>query len=214
MTEVIHYREPNSPEMKARLSKIPPTPGVCIFIDLVNSTAIKYQTSMENWASLINNTFNAINLLNHFPDYFIKGIGDELMIYLPDRIFYGSELVQNYSTLLYEIYSTVENIRDFPIENVFLQCKVSLHHCEDSFNISFFEEHNDYYGKDIDFAARLNSIARSGEILISEEYYKKLLSENTPAFSSFSELISDALHMDFKGVGERSYRIVSASSAS
>jgi class 3 adenylate cyclase len=212
MAEVIHYREPNSPEMKARLAAIPPTPGVCIFIDLVDSTAIKYQIGMEDWASLINNTFNAINLLNHFPDYFIKGIGDELMVYLPDHVFYGSELVPNYFTLLYEMYSTVENIRDFPLENVFLQCKVSMHHCMDAYNISFFEEHNDYYGQDIDFSARLNSIARSGEILISEEYHQKLLAENNPTYPALSGLISDQLSMNFKGVGERKYRIVSTPS--
>ena len=33
----------------------------------------------------LNNTFNFISFLNDFPDNVVKGIGDEIMLYIPDE---------------------------------------------------------------------------------------------------------------------------------
>jgi len=76
MAIFIHDRNPNSNEIKEKLSQIPRYPGTCLFIDIVNSTEIKYQTGIAEWGQKINNTFNFLSLLNEFPDNVVKGIGD------------------------------------------------------------------------------------------------------------------------------------------
>jgi class 3 adenylate cyclase len=85
MAVYINSKNPNSTELDDLLSNLPTCPGTCIFIDIVNSTEIKYRTELKDWAKLLNNTFNFISFLNDFPNHIVKGIGDELMLYIPDE---------------------------------------------------------------------------------------------------------------------------------
>jgi class 3 adenylate cyclase len=172
MALFIHSKNPNSGDLDAQLAYLPRCPGTCIFIDVVNSTGIKYSFEPRVWIKMLNNTFNFISFLNDFPDHIVKGIGDELMLYIPDEELRSKQHITNHYRLLEEIYATLYNIKHFPASDLFLPCKVAIHHCTDVYNITYFENYNDYYGLDIDLAARLMSKAQMHRIVISEQYYQ------------------------------------------
>ena len=160
MVHFIHFRNPNSIEIEEKLKQLPKCPGTCFFIDIINSTDIKYKTELWQWGKKLNNTFNFISFLNDIPDNVVKGIGDELMFYIPDTKLKTKDFYNNYLSLLEEIFATLDNIKNYPIPDVFLNCKVSIHYCTEVYNITFIEGSNDYYGRDIDLTARLMSKAR------------------------------------------------------
>ncbi len=204
MSNFIHYRDPNSQEMQEHLSNLPTCPGTCIFIDITNSTAIKYKSGIAHWGRLLNNTFNLITFLNDFPDNIVKGIGDEIMLYIPDGVLKEKSTYTDYFSLLFEIYATLDNIKNFPLEDLFLNCKVGIHYCTDVYNITYFEKYNDYYGKDVDLSARLMSKSKVNRIVLSEKYYEKVQNdlEQNPAYrnSKLPSLISEKYIEDFRGV--------------
>ncbi len=113
MTHYLHYKDPNSPEMIGRLKELPKCPGVCFFIDLINSTNIKYKTEVVDWGRKLNNTFNFISFLNDFPDNVVKGIGDEIMLYIPDEELGKKSVYKDYFSILLELYATLDNIKNF-----------------------------------------------------------------------------------------------------
>lgn len=213
MALYIHDRNPNSNEIKEILSQTPKCPGTCLFIDIVNSTEIKYQTGIAEWGQKINNTFNFLSLLNEFPDNIVKGIGDEIMLYIPDDELRAKTGYNNYIGLLSELYSTLYNIKYFPNNKMFLECKMGIHYCTEAYNITFLEGANDFYGSDIDLSARLMSKAIANRIVISEDFYNKVTSdvsgnpqnEKDPAF----KLISSKYLEDFKGIPNSiEYRVI------
>ena len=55
-----------------------------------------------------------------------------------------------------------------------MDCKVSLHYCLNVYNITFLKGYNDYYGKDIDLAARLMSKSGKNRVVFSETFYSKV----------------------------------------
>jgi len=204
MAIYINEKDPASRDLVKVLNKIPTCPGTCIFIDLVESTGIKYKKGIGHWGKLINNTFNFISILNDFPENIVKGIGDELMIYIPDEALAQKESLNNHYAIIEELYSTLLNIKSFPVKNLFMDCKMSIHYCLNVYNISFLKSYNDYYGKDIDMAARLMSKSGKNRIVFSEAFYRKatedLVKMNIPAevtcLAEASGIISD----NFKGI--------------
>ena len=204
MATYIHFDDPASKELENILKGLKTCPGTCIFIDLVESTGIKYKQDIAYWGKLINNTFNFISLLNDFPDNIVKGIGDELMIYIPDDILAKKETFSDHYSIIEEIYATLDNIKSFPVKNVFMDCKVAVHYCTDVYNITFLKGYNDYYGKDIDLSARLMSKSGRNRIVFSEAFELKVkedilklnLREENTCLGLASELSSD----NFKGI--------------
>jgi len=204
MAVYINHKDPASGDLVKILNKIPTCPGTCIFIDLVESTGIKYKKGVGHWGRLINNTFNFISILNDFPENIVKGIGDELMIYIPDEMLAKKESLTNHYSIIEELYSTLLNIKSFPAKNLFMDCKIAMHYCSNVYNITFLKGYNDYYGKDIDMAARLMSKSGKNRIVFSEAFYQKaqedLLSLNIPeeytCLAQKSELVSE----NFKGI--------------
>jgi class 3 adenylate cyclase len=174
MALYINNKNPASRTLERKLNNVPPCPGTCIFIDLVESTGIKYKKGISHWGKLINNTFNFISLLNDFPDNIVKGIGDELMIYIPDEDLAKKETFSNHYSIIEELYATLHNIESYPVKNLFMNCKVALHYCTDVYNITFLKAYNDYYGKDIDLTARLMSKSGRNRIVFSETFYLKV----------------------------------------
>lgn len=209
----IHDRNPNSNEIKDRLNEIPKCPGTCLFIDIVNSTEIKYQTGIAEWGQKINNTFNFLSLLNEFPDNIVKGIGDEIMLYIPDDELKAKTGYNNYLGLLSELYSTLYNIKYFPNNKMFLECKMSIHYCTEAYNITFLEGANDFYGSDIDLSARLMSKAIANRIVISEDFYTKVKGDFVRNSQNENDhtykLISTKYLEDFKGIPKSTeYRVI------
>lgn len=213
MVHYIHYRDPNSSEIEKELEKIPKCPGTCFFIDVINSTDIKYKSELKDWGKRLNNTFNFISFLNDLPDNVVKGIGDELMLYIPDEDLFNKTSYNNYFGLIEEIYATIDNLMNYPIENTFLECKVAIHYCTDVYNISFFKNANDYYGMDIDLTARLMGKARANRIVMSEKFFTKvkndMIDKDIRLENTSLAGVSSVYMEDFKGVPwPTEYRII------
>ena len=204
MVHYIHFRDPTSKDIEEKLASIPKSPGTCFFIDVINSTDIKYKTDLKDWGKRLNNTFNFISFLNDFPDNVVKGIGDELMLFIPDEDLFAKTSYNNYFGLIEEIYATIDNLMNYPLENTFLECKVSIHYCTEVYNISFFENANDYYGMDIDLTARLMGKARANRIVMSEKFFTKVKNDmidmNIRLENTALANISNVYMEDFKGV--------------
>lgn len=204
MARYINYHNPRSEEMHQMIEELEPVPGVCIFIDLINSTADKYRDDKNTWIKKVNNTFNFISVLNQFPNYVVKGIGDEMMLYLPDSELKTNNAFNNYLSLLGEIYATMDTLINHPLKELFYECKVGIHYCTHVYNISFFEGVNDYYGKDIDNSARLMAKAKGNRIVMSEAFFNKVLLDITALGLRHEETIiediSNIYIEDFKGV--------------
>jgi len=204
MATYIRDFNPYSNEMEHLIGGLKKTPGTCIFVDIINSTSDKYESLPQSWIRKINNTFNFILFLNDFPDYVVKGIGDEIMLYLPDAAMQNHFAFENSFMLLQEIYSTLENLKNHPRKDMFYECKVGIHYCQDVYNITFFEGVNDYYGTDIDLAARLMKKAASDKIIINEAFYQKVMESlkltGINPDDTFVNNISESLKDNFKGV--------------
>lgn len=215
MSYYIHYTDPNSPEMESFLKGIPTCPGTCFFIDINKSTDLKYTGGLPDWGRKLNNTFNFISLLNDFPDNIVKGIGDEIMLFIPDEKLRHKKTISTYYQLLEEIYSTVYNIMTFPVSDMFLPCKVSIHYCTEVYNVTFFKGANDYYGRDIDLTARLMTKALQNRIILSEKFYIKvqndLVNLGYPEDYGCLASVSGKFMETFRGVPESTeYRILDA----
>jgi hypothetical protein len=213
MTHYIHFKDPYSPDMTRMLESIPKCNGTCIFMDINRSTDVKYSGGITDWGRRLNNTFNFLLFANHFEKYIVKGIGDEMMLYIPD-----SELLQRtsngtYYALLEDVFSSLFNICHHPDTGLFLDCKVSLHYCTEVFNITFFEGADDYYGSDIDLTARLMTKCIDNRIVLSERFLVKvkndLINLGLPSNSGCLLNISEKFLENFKGVPmSTEYRII------
>jgi hypothetical protein len=204
MSFYIHFKDPNSPEITRMLENIPKCPGTCIFMDINRSTDMKYLGGIGDWGRRLNNTFNFLLYSNHFEKNIVKGIGDEMMLYIPDTELKMKASDGTYYALLQDIFSSLYNIRNHPDHGLFLDCKVSIHYCTEVYNITFFEGANDYYGSDVDLTARLMTKSIENRIVLSERFLIKakndLVSLGLPVNSGCLEKISDKFLENFKGV--------------
>jgi len=204
MATYIHHKNPYSEELTEVIAGLKATPGVCIFIDLINSTGDKFDQDGNAWIRKLNNTFNFISFINDFPNFVVKGIGDELMLYLPDVDLKKSRSFNSYFSLLSEIYATMDTLIHHPLKEIFYECKVGIHYCTDVYNITFFDGVNDYYGTDIDMSARLMKKAQGNRIVMSEAFYDKVMEDvaslDIQASDNICNEISKTYIEDFKGV--------------
>jgi len=204
MATFISLKDPRSKSLDELFENLETTPGTCIFIDIIDSTADKYICTPLQWIRKLNNTFNFISLLNDFPNFVVKGIGDELMLFLPDKDLLSISVFKNYYMLLLEIYATLDNLKNHPLNDLFYECKVGIHYCTNVYNITFFEGVNDYYGSDIDLAARIMKKAQKNSIVVSESFYDKVienmkLMDEVPAID-INKSVSEPFIEHFKGV--------------
>jgi len=204
MATFIHFKDPRSEALGDIIKNLEPTPGTCIFIDIINSTGDKYICEHNQWIRKLNNTFNFISLLNDFPSFVVKGIGDELMLFLPDKDLFQNSIFKDYFMLLNEIYATIDNLKDHPLHDLFYECKVGIHYCTDVYNITFFDGVNDYYGTDIDLSARIMKKAQQNSMVISEKFYQKVMGNikmpDSETEGSILSKISKPFIENFKGV--------------
>jgi class 3 adenylate cyclase len=204
MAKFIPLKGPGSGEMKELLKDIVSVPGTCFFIDLYRSTAIKYKVPASEWITRFHHTFSFISFLNDFPDNIVKGIGDELMLYIPDDELKQKSAYNSHFALLEEIHATLFNIIHFPVQDQFLNCKVAIHYCTDAYNISFFRGANDFYGKDIDLTARLMQVTAENRIVMSEKFFDKVKGDlegsGRPLDTGCLASVSEVFHEQFKGI--------------
>jgi len=204
MAEYIHFKDPNSPEMIRLLETLPKYPGTCFFMDINKSTDQKYSGGVKEWGRNLNNTFNILLYSNHFEKYLVKGIGDEVMLFVPDSELSGRSSNNTYFALLEDIYASLFIIRNHPDPTLFINCKVAIHYCTEVYNISFFEGAEDYYGSDIDLTARLMTKSLENRIVLSERFYTKALNDlatlGKSAKSGCLSGVSEKFLENFKGV--------------
>lgn len=213
MAQYIHFTDPHSDEMLGLLAQVPKSPGVCFFMDINRSTDIKYQGGLADWGRKLNNTFNNLLYANHFQDYVVKGIGDEMMLFIPENDLASRPANNTCFALLEDIYAALYLIRHHPDPDLYLQCKVAIHYCTEVFNITFFEHANDYYGSDIDLTARLMTKSVESRIVMSEAFFIKvandLVSLGLPQDKGCMGRVSDRYMENFRGVPvSTAYRVI------
>lgn len=192
----------NQELLKNQIEALRPSKGVCIFIDICGSTAIKSE-DLKKWIILIGNTIRICSGISPlFRDNVLKLIGDEIMIFIPDdKITQANE---NYATVLDFLRCCVSENPPV-IENITLKTKAAIHYCTDAYNISYSSTADDYYGNGIDLTARLMKKSDERKIVISEAFYDLV----NRIDSSFLEGTSEKLQEQFKGInGETDYRIM------
>lgn len=213
MAYYIHFKDPNSEEMVRFLSSVPRCPGTCFFMDINKSTDMKYEGGLPDWGRKLNNTFNFLSLLNDFPEHIVKGIGDEIMLFIPDDVLRSQKGINTYFHLLEEIYATLFNIKHYPRADTFLACKVAIHYCTEVYNITFFEGANDYYGSDVDLTARLMTKCLENRMVFSEKFLLKVREDlrlaGLPSDTGCLSRLSERFLENFKGVPcSTQYRII------
>ena len=213
MAVYIHYTDPNSVEMVRDLEQIPGCPGICFFIDINKSTDIKYQGGLKEWGRKLNNTFNNLLYANHFQNHLVKGIGDEMMLFIPEEVLQAKFSDNTCFALLEDIYASLFLIKNHPDQDLYLNCKVAIHYCTEVYNITFFRGAEDYYGLDIDLTARLMTRSVENRIVMSEQFYLKVTGDldrmGLPPDTGCMSRVSERLFENFKGVpGSVAYRVV------
>jgi class 3 adenylate cyclase len=213
MAQYIHFNDPNSAEMIRALGKIPKSPGICFFMDINRSTDIKYEGGLPDWGRKLNNTFNNLLYANHFQHHIVKGIGDEMMLFIPDGILSEKSANNTCFALLEDIYAALFLIKNHPDQGLFLNCKVAIHYCTEVYNITFFEHANDYYGSDVDLTARLMSKCVENRIVLSEKFYIKVVNDlitmGLPTDTGCLSRVSEKYMENFRGVPvSTAYRMI------
>lgn len=192
----------DSTNLKHQIKGLQPTNGVCIFIDICGSTAVK-RKDLKEWILLIGNTIRLCSgSSNLFKDNVLKLIGDEIMIFISDdKIKTANE---NHATVL-DFLKICISSNGPTINNLTLRTKASIHYCSDTYNISFSKNADDYYGNDIDLTARLMKLSKKNKIVISETYYQKVNSIDP----SFLTNTTKKPPVKLKGItGKTGYRIM------
>jgi len=164
---------------REELRDLKPTPGYCIFIDIVNSVALKDE-GLSAWCDAM---FRVVGKSRNWLDYFgdeennkpddfflqqrgllpLKIMGDCIMFYIPE-----TTMPPHVSAM--SLFSSLQYIiREYPRPEV----RIAATFCEDAYAITFVEGTNDIHGKDIDLTARLLKEANPQEIVMNEAFVWK-----------------------------------------
>jgi hypothetical protein len=179
----------DTPHLPERLSELKPTPGYCIFIDIVDSVGLK-DKGLYAWCA---GTCNVIGKSRAWLSALgpseeggdgkqwgllpLKITGDCIMFYIP------ANLMPHDASVL----TIFESLRSTIREPVYPGCelRIAVTFCEDAYPITFVKGMNDIYGKDIDLTARLLDKAGPQEIVMNYDFYQQgwaRMNDNWPAF--------------------------------
>ena len=156
------FFDPSDPDLRAKMDALKPTPGYCILVDIVGSTAMK-DDSLLQWAPKIHNAFaNTMSFLS--PSIRpLKSIGDELMFYV------SSETLSLLSETPLNLYAGLYSVAG-ELDPLYTAVKVAIAYCESAYRLSFLPGTEDVYGKDIDLTARLLSKACPRDVIMNETF--------------------------------------------
>jgi hypothetical protein len=154
------------PSLGKELEELEPTPGFCILVDIVDSTALK-DSGLGVWPMRIFNTFSLVRsyLKDCLP---LKSLGDSLMFYVRE-----SELSARGQTAL-DLFLPLTFVAQEEAKDIFGPSKIAVAYCRDAYEITFLRVTNDIYGKDIDLTARLMGLALDGEIIMNEGFVDRV----------------------------------------
>lgn len=189
------FINPHSGNLKTELIKLRPTPGYCMFIDIAGSTKMK-QDGFLNWVALIHNCFaNAQTFLLPFSP--VKEIGDAIMFYVED----GDLQRSGYVPL--QLFDGLWKIAT-ETDHIFPAVKIGAARCENAYSITFRQGNQDYYGIDIDMAARIQGEAQERQVVIERRLYDNITTNynatgNKDNFESYRSLSGPVLR-PLKGI--------------
>ncbi len=169
-------------EIENKLKNLRPTPGYCIFVDIVDSTKMK-DDDFSAWVRYLGTTLSLIQAYIQPQTFPLKCIGDELMFYIPkEKMWRMGETPANLFDRLCRMVK-----HDEPH---FKPVKISVAFCTNAYEISFVSNTPDIYGKDIDLTARLLSLASSWEIIMNEGFVKSInSSDNKESFPEIKNIL-------------------------
>ena len=174
--------DPQDRDLRARIEALRKTPGICIFIDITGSTAMKC-SNLTTWVAKIHNCF--ANAHTFVPMEFkpIKSIGDALMYYIEET----DLLAARHNAL--QIYDDLWQIAtdrgpEFP------EVKIGACWCEDVFPITFLQGNRDYYGIDIDLTVRLQAMADTREVVIDFRLHERVMRDYQAAGNREEDFVS------------------------
>lgn len=191
-----------NPRLKDEFPRLQPIPGYCIFVDLVDSVALKDQ-GKEMWCQAIR------SVIVHAPEWLgvvnpeetsekqsvfppLKVMGDGVMFFVPQ-----SSMASDASALsiFHSLHSIIED-SVYVVEKRYhkREVRVAAVFCEkDAYEITFVEGVNDVYGKDIDLAARLLKKANPQELVMNEAFFLKAKNlferSNKPEHREFGKVV-------------------------
>jgi len=159
------YFDPSDPDLGQKVLSLAPTPGYCVFVDMTGSTAMKDQ-ELYRWASRIHNAF--ANVSTFMPDgsYPLKSIGDALLYFIP-----SSHLGRTHQVPL-QLFAGLASVVD-DSDSIFPEQKAAIVRGQ-AYELTFIRDRPDVYGKDVDLAARLASVAKSRELVMNRAFYEEV----------------------------------------
>lgn len=163
------YIDYSDAKLESQLRTLKPTPGYCVFIDISNSTALKVKDLIQ-WILLIKNTFQSIGGFLAPPCYLLKCLGDALMFFIPEA---GLQQMGHTPLTFFDALCMIVKER----EDYRLDVKIGVVFSEQVYSIAFFPGSEDVYGKDIDLASRLQSAAKTRQIVMNPTFYQKVHAE-------------------------------------
>lgn len=169
----IDYQSMSPGQIKTLLENLRKTPGYCVFIDICDSTQLK-DLEIHEWVIRIKNTFSWVGSFSPFG--ILKGIGDELMFYISEEKLIWLE--KNKPVSYYSPLQMLQTLHEF-VKNEECQepVKIAICYCEDVYHITFIEDTDDYYGKDIDLTARLAGDSKENSIIMNKRFFEIVKSE-------------------------------------
>ncbi len=174
------FVDPEDAEFKTHIMDLQPTPGYCLFFDIVGSTELKDE-SLSKWILFIHNTFANIRSYLFLKFRPLKSLGDELLFFIPENDMKGETPVILFNSLCQILNSNEPYLRDV---------KIGAAYCKYAYDISFIKNAPDIYGKDIDLTARLASLAGSKEIIMNSDFVEHIRAgyEKTGNKAQFKEV--------------------------
>lgn len=172
--------------LRRMVSQLKPTPGYCIFIDVVDSVALK-QRGLEVWCNAICNVIapargwlagltqdsdlESADVNTRFvkPSGLspLKVIGDCVMFYIRKKSLpKGADAL----TIFDQVLNIVRVPKGFG-NGARPEVHVAITYCEEAYEITFVEGTDDIHGTGIDLAARLVNEAGPQEIVMNEKFY-------------------------------------------
>jgi len=143
-----------------------------VFIDIVGSTAMK-QKGISQWIALIHNAFSVSKSFLSTFSRPLKGIGDELMYFVEDA---DMQAAGETALLLYDALFQIAGAASLNVPST----KIVAAYCRSVYPITFLPGTRDYYGADVDRAARLKTVdppLRDREVIIDDALQSQVMSE-------------------------------------
>jgi hypothetical protein len=160
------YFDPRDTDLKTKMDGLRPTPGFCIVVDIVGSTAMK-DNSVHAWAAFIHNAFAYTLAFLSSSFVPLKSIGDCLMFFIPEeRMRANGETALHFFSGLCRVANEADEL--------FREVKISAVYCQHAYEITFIPGTEDVYGKDIDLTMRLLAKAGSREIMMNEGFVSQV----------------------------------------